>query len=296
MHKSLSGTLFSDRADGARADMFGAQYDRPAGKWSDLAVTALPAARLMTVGPLSLQSVMWEWQRRDPAYRVFAARAPAPHASISGAVTSLHITSDHDARRWGCLLAEDADMPAAIARLFWTAERDSSVLSVSARAAPVGAENSLDIALLAERVVLLIDHCGGEQLLVGSAASSIRLDICDGTLREGPVALTYHVPGFGAAEPRLRTIALLHHLQRYLCLPPGDVVTPQTWRREVSRLVAFDALSRGASHREIGALIFGQAAVDDDWDGHTDRVRSSVRRIIRDAKRLANGDYKRMLL
>jgi len=262
---------------------------------ADFDLRLLPAVELMHSRRLSLQALMWEWQRRDMAYAAFAAQTSPPLASVEGTVTCLHMTSQHDAHHWGCLFAERADMPAAIARLFWTAERDPAVLSVSARPAPTGLENSLEVRRLAERVVLLSDNKGKEQLLVGSAASSLRLDICDGTLRDGPVALTYHVPGFSAAAPQLRTIALLHHLQRYLCLPPAPLLSRQIWHREISRLVAYDALSQGASQREIGKLIFGQAAVVDGWDGHTDRVRSFVRRVIRDARRLASGGYRYML-
>jgi hypothetical protein len=296
MPASISGTNSAFHADDRRGKipcrLRGPAFNRA----DDLPLTALPAAALMSLQPLSFQALMWEWQRRDPTYRAFAAQAPAPHASTIGAVTCLHITASKEATQWGCLFAEHADMPVTMARLFWTAERDPFVLSVSARRVPAGTENSLDIAHLSERVVLLCDDSGREQLLVGSAATSLRLDIGDGTLRDGPVALTYHVPGFGAAAPQLQTIALLHQLQRYLCLPPFSSITAQIWRREVSRLVAFDALARGASHREIGALIFGQSALDDGWDSQSDRVRSLVKRLVRDARRLAGGDYRNMLL
>lgn len=258
-------------------------------------LTPLSAAELMHAGPFSLQALMWEWQRRDTAYATFAARTLSPLLSIDGTVSCLRVTSEHDARDWGCRFAERADMPASMARLFWTAERDPFVLSVTAKPVPTGTEHSLDITRLAERVILLSDDKGSEQLLVGSAASSLRLDIYEGSLLEGPVALTYHVPGFGAATPQLRTIAHLHHLQRYLCLPPASMLSLQVWHREISRLVAYDALLQGASHREIGILIFGQTAVDDGWDGHTDRVRSLVRRLIRDARSLASGGYRHML-
>lgn len=296
MLASKSKTLAAYHTNDRRGDIVTAPNNQALSSHPDCGLAPLPAAELMNAGPLSLQVLMWEWQRRDPAFAVFAAQASPPLASIEGTVTRLHITPEHDASDWGCLFAERPNMPATIARLFWTAERDPFVLSVSARRVPAGTENSLDITRLAERVILLSDDKGQEQLLVGSAASNLRLDICDGTLSDGPVALTYHVPGFGAATPQLRTIALLHHLQRYLCLPPVPALGPHIWRREIARLVAFDALSQGASHREIGTLIFGQAAVEDGWDSHTDRVRSLVRRFVRDARRLAAGDYRYMLL
>ncbi|WP_070157819.1 DUF2285 domain-containing protein [Sphingobium phenoxybenzoativorans] len=253
-------------------------------------------ARLMPGRPLSRAAIMWEWQRRDPAYIAFATGRPAPRATFCDGVIHLAIPVDDDAAPWGCVFAEAPENSAETARLFWTHARDPAVIRATAIRARSRGADSFDIAQLREHVVHTTDSDGHEQLLVGSTASCLRLDIVDGSLLDGPVNLTCHISDFDAAAPGLRAIRRLHQLQKTLCLPQRPSINPQLWCREIERLQAFDALQSGATQREIGALIFGRAAVDYGWNSHTDRVRSAVKRLLRDARTLAAGGYRTMLL
>ncbi|GGC04992.1 hypothetical protein GCM10011494_24440 [Novosphingobium endophyticum] len=65
--------------------------------------------------------------------------------------------------------------------------------------------------------------------------------------------------------------------------------------RAIAVLRAHDALVAGASQREIGCVLFGAARVEREWNGTSDSLRSRVRRLMRDARRMARGDYRLIL-
>jgi hypothetical protein len=59
-------------------------------------------------------------------------------------------------------------------------------------------------------------------------------------------------------------------------------------------LQALDATLAGASHRDIGAAIFGSEAIMIRW--HPDsELRAQVRHLIRRGRVLVNGGYRRLL-
>ena len=66
--------------------------------------------------------------------------------------------------------------------------------------------------------------------------------------------------------------------------------------RWLTVLRVLDALRAGASQREIAGALFGDDRVVDDWRGGSDTFRSQVRRLVRDARSLAAGGYRRLLL
>jgi len=60
--------------------------------------------------------------------------------------------------------------------------------------------------------------------------------------------------------------------------------------RRVERLIdvlrVADALSAGASQREIAVVLFGIERVSSDWRTVSDSLRSRVRRLVREARRM----------
>ncbi|MEJ1962249.1 MAG: DUF2285 domain-containing protein [Gammaproteobacteria bacterium] len=59
-------------------------------------------------------------------------------------------------------------------------------------------------------------------------------------------------------------------------------------------LQALDAVQAGASHRDIGAVLFGADAIARRW--HSDsELRAQVRHLIRRARVLMGGGYRRLL-
>ena len=68
--------------------------------------------------------------------------------------------------------------------------------------------------------------------------------------------------------------------------------------RRVERLIQVlrvdDALSAGASQRAIAEVLFGSERISTDWRIASDSLRSRVRRLVRDARRTAEGSYRKL--
>ena len=56
-----------------------------------------------------------------------------------------------------------------------------------------------------------------------------------------------------------------------------------------------DAISQGASQREIGAALFGDEQAVRDWNDGSDSLRSRVRRLVREAGAMARGGYRQLM-
>ena len=56
-----------------------------------------------------------------------------------------------------------------------------------------------------------------------------------------------------------------------------------------------DALDAGASQHEIADCLFDKEWVASGWDGHSDFMRSRLRRMIAQQRRLIDGGYRRLL-
>lgn len=65
--------------------------------------------------------------------------------------------------------------------------------------------------------------------------------------------------------------------------------------RLIAVLRVADALTTGASQREIATVLFGAEAVARDWNGRSDALRSRLRRLVREARTMAAGGYRQLL-
>ncbi|WP_443020042.1 DNA -binding domain-containing protein [Sphingobium sp. Cam5-1] len=109
------------------------------------------------------------------------------------------------------------------------------------------------------------------------------------------VHLHYRLNGLGSAEAGILPLRRLLHLYRHRhfarTLFPHD-----PWvDRGIRLLRVHDALADGASQREIGAVLFGEARVTEDWNDRSDSLRSRIRRLVREAKALAQGGYRDLM-
>ncbi|MBW8755921.1 MAG: DUF2285 domain-containing protein, partial [Sphingomonadales bacterium] len=111
-----------------------------------------------------------------------------------------------------------------------------------------------------------------------------------------PVIIHYQLSGLASAEPRilpLRRLLDLYRRRRFsISLYPRD--------RRVDRwllaLRVHDAVLAGATQREIATVLFGEDAREVSDGTRADSLRSRVRRLIRDARRLAAGGYRFLML
>ncbi|WP_367112983.1 DUF2285 domain-containing protein [Sphingomonas sp.] len=124
----------------------------------------------------------------------------------------------------------------------------------------------------------------------------IRIDVEDGSIARGEaVLLHYRLLGVESAETRIlplrRFLELCRHGRFAKSLFPAD---PRI-DRWLAVLRVHDALAAGASHREVGAALFGEERILLDWSGRSDSLRSRVRRLVGEARRMATGGYRHLM-
>lgn len=128
---------------------------------------------------------------------------------------------------------------------------------------------------------------GGEEVLIGSGSSAIRLSIASGTLLSEPVRLAYRLAG--TDQLVLRALAL-HRLAMFFRdrrVPAPLFPVSAKARRQADLLRVLDVLAATSSHRAVAETLFGAALVARDWTGGSDYLRSRTHRLIRQARRLA---------
>ena len=228
--------------------------------------------------------LMWEWLRRDAAYVSWYVRASAVTCGDPPV-----------ALRWRLLLAEDPAVTARHARLFWRADLDPGALRVIARPAVSRDPAGWSFHHLRRFLSLICDAEGREHAVLSDGQHHIRLDVEEGTLAEGPVTLHYLLDRGRDADRQLETVRRLAALradrrfsnERF----PLDPHSP----RNALVLRVHDALRGGATQRDIAQILVGPERVQGEWHGRSDALRSRVRRLVGEARRLAAGGYRRLL-
>lgn len=195
----------------------------------------------------------------------------------------------------GFTFAERPEVEAPDARIIWRADMDPGALR--ALAVPIEADHpdAIDAAALAPWLTIVSDGAG-EHAVLSDGWHHIRIDIARGSLARGrPVKLHYEVHGVASAEAKilpLRRLLDLYRKRRFSVeLYPPD-------RRVVRWIVALrvhDALAAGASHSEIARVLFDDELERSTPSGWSDSVRSRVRRLVAEARRLAGGGYRALL-
>lgn len=197
----------------------------------------------------------------------------------------------------GFTFAECPDRPAPAARLLWRAALDPHVLRVRAEPAVPEDPEALDLTRLGRQATLARDDDGREYLALSNGWQRIRLDVIEGSIyASGQVRLHYQLSGFTSLEPCIRVLRQLLALRRDdgfdLSLFPR--IPRMTQRLEALRVS--DALADGASYRDVAIALFGIERVREEWGGRSDFLLSRVRRRAEEARRMASGEYRHLLL
>jgi hypothetical protein len=195
----------------------------------------------------------------------------------------------------GSTFAERPEVEAPDARIIWHADIDPGALRASALPIDAGHPDAIEAATLAPWLSVVAD-AAGEHAVLSDGWHHIRIDIEQGTLAAGlPVMLRYRLEGIASVEPKvlpLRRLLDLHRHRRFSrSLYPAD---PRI-DRWLQALRVHDALVSGASQRDIARVLWGGAAPGREIDARTDSLRSRVRRLIADARRLAGGGYRALM-
>lgn len=172
-------------------------------------------------------------------------------------------------RAGGCTFPSDPSENYARAAPIWSAALDPHVIRV--RAIPCGPGERLGLRI--ERFdlhIVVAPHA--EHVLLRAKDASLRLDIIEGTLLDGPVILEPSVK----LEELDRQIAAIRKLHAFLrgMVPPKEV--DSRLPRLLLALRVLDARARGASLRDLAFGILG----GQDWPGDGDSMKSRVRRLV----------------
>ena len=156
--------------------------------------------------------------------------------------------------------------------------------------------DSLRIERISSWLAMAVDAEGREHICLSDGWHHIRLDVEEGRLTgQEAVLLHYRLRGLACAEKRLlplrRLLDLCRHRRFARSLFPSD---PRI-DRWIDMLRVHDAVRDGASQREIGAALFGDDRVAQDWNHGSDSLRSRVRRLVRDAREMAQGGYRHLM-
>lgn len=113
-------------------------------------------------------------------------------------------------------------------------------------------------------------------------------------IQEGLAATAAIIPlgvdGFDRLEAVYRLLAALHGR----AVPPDTRLTAQQRARMRRMLQAFDGHRAGATGREIAQVMFRTGALDrSEWQ--TSSVRYAVKALIRDARTMIAGGYRKLL-
>lgn len=164
-----------------------------------------------------------------------------------------------------CTFAEDPSRNCAIVRPIWSAAMDPCVLRARAVPATNNASYAFDASLLAARIAI---GTSCEHVLLDAVGGPVRLEVIEGTMIAGPVALRFDV----ICDDRLpHQLAALQRLSR-----PSPYRRHEQLARKLFSLEAFDTHAAGATLRETARLVLGPG----DWPGTGDHRKSQVRRMI----------------
>lgn len=191
----------------------------------------------------------------------------------------------------GFTFAEQPEVEAPDARIIWRADLDPGALSVLAVPAEAGHPDAIDASALTPWLTVVRD-ANGEHAVLSDGWHHIRIDIALGSLAAGgPVVLHYDLHGIASAQSKIlplrRLLDLCRHRRFSHALYPPD----RRLDRLIQALRVHDAVTAGASQREIAQVLFGPA-VDDASGRRSDSLRSRVRRLVADARVLARGGYR----
>ena len=194
----------------------------------------------------------------------------------------------------GFPFAEAPDRAAPDARIFWRADADPRVVVIDALPAPDGVD-ALDLGTFGPAALVQRDSGGRERLLLRDGLRTLRLDVDQGTLTEGPVRLRYKLQCFAEFGHRLLTLRRLVALRRLGRFPTALFPPEGRAARWILLLRTLDGLGADASQRELAAGLFGTAGTDSEWRQRSDYLRLRVQRLVRSAIALRDGGYRTLL-
>lgn len=229
----------------------------------------------------------WEWLRRRNDYRDQALEAVTRRAIVRAA------DEETAALAWNLHRFEDPRLAAPLARPIWAAPRNSWVVDAAAERSTSPAD-CLDLHQL-DDFAKLLTNAGRQQLLLSDGYRSIRIDIRGASVGNGPVGIAFTISGLRELERSLIVLRRLRSLIEQRRFVTSLYPPVQRARRLVALLRTFDALVAGARHAEIAEAFASKCFKRHGWRTDSPTVRSQVQRLVRTARRMAEGGFWSLL-
>lgn len=197
------------------------------------------------------------------------------------------------AEAFGLVRFERPCLRVPFARPVWSSATYPFVLDVEPRKGGLAGDR-FDLGSL-RQFATMITQGKRDHLLLCDGLRTIRLDAPRGAFSDGPFVPGYRFEGLIAADPKIVA------LRRLLALCRTGRFSESLHRREprsrrwILLLRTFDALSYGASQREIAEALLSSSVIDPGWRTRESSVRSQAQRLVRTARALACGGYKSFL-
>lgn len=196
----------------------------------------------------------------------------------------------------GSTFAERPEVEAPDARILWRADLDPGTLRVRASPADARHPDAVDVTRLAPWLTVLAEpDC--EHVVLSDGWHHLRIDIEQGSLADGQaVILEYVLAGIASAGPKILPLRRLLDLYRRRRFSPSLWPADRRVARWILVLRVLDAITAGASQREIARVLFGNMEAGGADARRTDSFRSRVRRLASEARRVGGGDYRWLML
>lgn len=226
----------------------------------------------------------WEWLRRDPSYRAAAHRALSQRPG-GGCLPR--------PQQFGLVAFEPAQRAVPLARPLWRIDAHPYVLRAETATARREGDR-LDLARLTPFATVVRSR-SGEHLLLSDGLRVARVDGPAGAFTSRPTGLRYILDGLASAEPPLLT------LRRFLALCRTGGFARSLHQREararrwILMLRASDALAAGADQRSIAQELISASVTAPGWRSREPSIRSQAQRLVRAARQMERGGYRRLL-
>jgi hypothetical protein len=153
---------------------------------------------------------------------------------------------------------------------------------------------AFDLAALPLAVTVVTGEAG-ERVALCDGYRRVSLQVTGGSLLEGPIRVRFvldHARGIDRRIMTLRRLVTLLETGRFArTLYPSE---PRA-HRWVIALRAYDAMTAGASQREIAEELFAPLYRGMRWKTDADFLRLRVSRLLRLARRMVAGEYRLLL-
>lgn len=177
--------------------------------------------------------------------------------------------------------------------MFWDAAVDPNVIGAEARPCDSSDVDAVDLKALKWPVTILVAK-DRQDVLIESPQGSVRLTVLEGDMLAGPVTMRYILQPSQIVE---RTAAL----RRWDALVrtgrwPDRMNCPSPRSDRWPLIIAtLDAIAQKCSLRETATVLFGEEMTEREWHHTSDHLKLRTRRLVAQARRLADGAYLTLL-